>query len=82
MSEAPCITTIPMNVRKPGSCGILPSNTDAKIIDSSSGKTLGPGEVGELCVRGPQVILTLLECLDKLKCKMKTMIMKLKIENL
>ena len=67
MSEAPCITTIPMNVRKPGSCGILPSNTDAKIIDSSSGKTLGPGEVGELCVRGPQVTFTLLECLDKLK---------------
>ena len=56
MSEAPCITTIPMNIRKPGSCGILPSNTDAKIIDSSSGKTLGPGKVGELCVRGPQVI--------------------------
>jgi len=56
MSEAPCITTIPMNIRKPGSCGILPSNTDAKIIDSSSGKTLGPGKVGELCVRGPQVM--------------------------
>ena len=55
MSEAPCITTLPMNVRRPGSCGILPSNTDAKIIDSNSGKTLGPGKVGELCVRGPQV---------------------------
>ena len=56
MSEAPCITTIPMNIRKLGSCGILPSNTEAKIVDPSSGKTLGSGEVGELCVRGPQVI--------------------------
>ena len=55
MSEAPCITTNMMNERKPGSCGILPSNTAAKIIDSDSGKTLGTGQVGELCVKGPQV---------------------------
>ena len=55
MSEAPCITTNMMNVIKPGSCGILPSNTEAKIIDSDSGKALGTGQVGELCVRGPQV---------------------------
>ena len=55
MSEAPCISTIPMNVRKPGSCGILPSNTEAKIIDTDSEKTLGPSQVGEFCVRGPQV---------------------------
>ena len=55
MSEAPCISTIPMNIKKSGSCGILPSNTEAKIIDTGSGKTLGPSQVGEFCVRGPQV---------------------------
>ena len=44
-----------MNEKKPGTCGILPPNTEAKVIDSTSGKSLGAGQVGELCVRGPQV---------------------------
>ena len=57
MSEAPCITTTPMNGIKAGSCGILPSNTEAKIINSDLGKPLGPDQVGELCVRGPQVMV-------------------------
>ena len=57
MSEAPCITAMPMHDQKLGSCGVLPSNTEAKIIDPESGVPLGPGNVGELCIRGPQVIL-------------------------
>ncbi len=39
-----------------GSCGLLIPNTKAKIIDISSGKSLGPGEHGELCIQGPQVV--------------------------
>lgn len=57
MSEAPCITTNPMDGIKAGSCGIVPSNTEVKIIDPDSGETLGPGKTGEICVRGPQVTL-------------------------
>jgi acyl-CoA synthetase (AMP-forming)/AMP-acid ligase II len=31
-------------------------NTECKIIDLETGKPLGPGERGEICVRGPQVM--------------------------
>ena len=39
----------------PGSCGVLISNTEGKIVDVKTGKNVGPNEVGELCIRGPQV---------------------------
>ena len=38
-----------------GSCGVLLSNTEAKFVDLTTGKSLGPKEQGELCIRGPQV---------------------------
>jgi acyl-CoA synthetase (AMP-forming)/AMP-acid ligase II len=31
-------------------------NTEAKILDVSTGAELGPGQEGEICVRGPQVM--------------------------
>lgn len=43
-------------VRKPGSIGIPLPNTDAKIVHILSGADLPPGEVGELAVKGPQVM--------------------------
>src|SRR5260370_14825692 len=38
--------------------GIVPPlpNTESKIVDVTSGAELGPGEEGEICVRGPQVM--------------------------
>ncbi len=39
-----------------GSCGVLLPNTKAKIVDISSGESLGPGKHGELCIQGPQVV--------------------------
>jgi long-chain acyl-CoA synthetase len=42
--------------RRVGSIGIPLSGTDARIVDVRSGKTLPPGEVGELLIRGPQVM--------------------------
>ncbi|XP_040583770.1 uncharacterized protein [Lepeophtheirus salmonis] len=39
-----------------GSCGNLIPNTIGKIIDIDTGKVLGPGENGELCVSGPQIM--------------------------
>ena len=43
---------------KPGSCGYLLPNTEAKIVDLTTGNALGPNERGELCIRGPQVYIT------------------------
>ena len=47
----------PVEDLKIGSCGVLLPNTEAKIVDLESGKSLGPNEKGELCVKGPQVLL-------------------------
>jgi acyl-CoA synthetase (AMP-forming)/AMP-acid ligase II len=41
---------------KPGSAGVTAPNTEAKVVDPATGATLGIGEDGEVCVRGPQVM--------------------------
>jgi len=43
-------------VRKVGSIGVPIPNTDAKIVDLITGETLPPGKIGELAIRGPQVM--------------------------
>jgi long-chain acyl-CoA synthetase len=43
-------------LRKAGSIGIPIPNTDAKIVDLVTGEDLPPGQIGELLVRGPQVM--------------------------
>jgi long-chain acyl-CoA synthetase len=45
------------SMRKTGSIGIPLPSTEAKIVDLANGRTLGPGMLGELAVRGPQVML-------------------------
>jgi len=40
-----------------GSVGVPAPNTECKIIDLETGEPLGPGEKGEVCVRGPQVMI-------------------------
>ncbi|MGB3714611.1 MAG: alpha/beta fold hydrolase [Candidatus Promineifilaceae bacterium] len=42
--------------QKTGSIGVPLPNTDAKIVDLASGEELPPGQIGELVVRGPQVM--------------------------
>ncbi|MGW2525393.1 AMP-binding protein [Streptomyces sp. NPDC001617] len=39
-----------------GSVGVLLPNTEARIVDPASGQDLGTGGIGELWVRGPQVM--------------------------
>ena len=58
LTEASSVTHAnPMyGVRKLGSIGVPVANTEAKIIDMFSGEDLPPGEIGELVVRGPQVM--------------------------
>lgn len=44
-------------LQKPGSIGIPIPNTDSKIVDMSTGKVDLPiGEVGELVIKGPQIM--------------------------
>ncbi len=45
-----------MGIRKPGSIGIPFPSTEAKIVDLGAGRDLPPGKIGELAVRGPQVM--------------------------
>ena len=46
----------PPGVVKFGSVGVAAPNTECKIIDLETGEPLGPGERGEICIRGPQVM--------------------------
>jgi acyl-CoA synthetase (AMP-forming)/AMP-acid ligase II len=41
---------------KPGSVGVLVPNTECKIVDPATGEACGPGQDGELWMRGPQVM--------------------------
>jgi long-chain acyl-CoA synthetase len=43
-------------LRKPGSIGVPLPNTDAKIVSFLTGEDLPSGQIGELLVRGPQVM--------------------------
>lgn len=43
-------------MRKVGSIGVPIPNTDARIIDLITGEDLPPGHIGELLVRGPQIM--------------------------
>jgi long-chain acyl-CoA synthetase len=43
-------------VRKVGSIGVPIPNTDARIVDLVTGEELPPGQVGELVIKGPQVM--------------------------
>ncbi len=43
-------------VRKVGCIGVPLPNTDARIVDLTTGEDLAPGQIGELVIRGPQVM--------------------------
>ena len=45
-----------LGVRKVGSIGVPLPNTDAKIVDLVTGEDLGVGQLGELLIKGPQVM--------------------------
>jgi acyl-CoA synthetase (AMP-forming)/AMP-acid ligase II len=60
MTEASGAVTLPL-VREPerirrGTLGQLVPNTEARVVDLGTGVDLGPGQDGELWVRGPQVM--------------------------
>ena len=43
-------------LKKPGSVGLPYPDTELKLTDPETGETVPPGETGEICVRGPQVM--------------------------
>jgi acyl-CoA synthetase (AMP-forming)/AMP-acid ligase II len=47
----------PPGTNKFGSVGVPAPNTECKIIDLETGEPLGRGERGEVCVRGPQIMV-------------------------
>jgi long-chain acyl-CoA synthetase len=68
LTESSPVTHInPFNgKRKPGSIGIPVSDTEAKIVDIiDSHKTMEVGEVGELVIKGPQVMQGYLHLADE-----------------
>jgi len=48
-------TADPTTIRH-GSCGRLLPNTEAKVVSPETGEDQDPGQEGELCFRGPQVM--------------------------
>jgi acyl-CoA synthetase (AMP-forming)/AMP-acid ligase II len=59
MTEASPVTHAVMDdprANRPGSIGPLIPNTEGRVVDVSTGEDLGPGEDGEIWVRGPQVM--------------------------
>lgn len=41
---------------KPGSCGTVVRNAEAKVIDIETGMSLPYNQPGEVCIRGPQIM--------------------------
>lgn len=57
LTEASPVTHLDFCPPKIGTVGPTLPNTLAKVIDLETGKTVGPGETGEVILRGPQVML-------------------------
>ncbi|XP_071080194.1 probable 4-coumarate--CoA ligase 1 [Haliotis cracherodii] len=58
MTEAsPATHVSPTGFFKHGSVGIPLPLTHSKVVDPVTGADLGPGEEGEVCVKGPQVMM-------------------------
>jgi acyl-CoA synthetase (AMP-forming)/AMP-acid ligase II len=57
MTEASPITHVtPPSAPREGASGVCIRNTEAMVVDITTGRPLGPGEQGEIWVRGPQVM--------------------------
>ena len=60
LSECTAAAAVNPPMRKgirPGSIGLPLFDTELKVIDPNTGRTLPPGDEGEICIRGPQMML-------------------------
>ena len=62
---SPVATMTPSSDEVLGSCGVLLPNTEAKVVDVTTGEALGPDQQGEICIKGPQVITFIYLCQRK-----------------
>jgi acyl-CoA synthetase (AMP-forming)/AMP-acid ligase II len=69
--SAPTLTVSLFGSKNYKSAGVLLSNTELKVVDVDTGRELGEGEEGELCFRGPQVMLGYLKNPEATKCTIK-----------
>jgi acyl-CoA synthetase (AMP-forming)/AMP-acid ligase II len=53
---SPLTNTVPIDAPKDGSVGPAVPDTEEKVVDMSTGDEMATGEVGELLIRGPQVM--------------------------
>ncbi|CAH1791306.1 unnamed protein product [Owenia fusiformis] len=56
LTEVPLCHISPARNWKSNSIGILVPSSECKIVNPETGKSLGMGEEGEICMRGPQVM--------------------------
>jgi acyl-CoA synthetase (AMP-forming)/AMP-acid ligase II len=57
LTETSPVTHVnPLERHKPGSVGVLVPGTEGKLVDIATDEEVAPGERGEICVRGPQVM--------------------------
>ncbi|KAK7067071.1 hypothetical protein SK128_021687 [Halocaridina rubra] len=50
------LATFSSETNLPGAVGAVTAHCEAKIVDMKTGNSLGPGEDGEICIRGPLVM--------------------------
>lgn len=55
--SSPAATVLEKGSTNYKSCGKPIPNTEMKIVNMDTKMNLGPGEAGEVCIRGPQVII-------------------------
>ncbi|XP_022808056.1 4-coumarate--CoA ligase 1-like isoform X2 [Stylophora pistillata] len=56
MTEVLATHMQPVGEIKPGRVGVLLPNLECKIVDTTTGAVLGPGQDGEMCIRGPTIM--------------------------
>lgn len=56
MTEVAGVITLQYPCHKIGSCGTIIPNGELKIMDPDNGKTLGPNEAGEVCMKTATVM--------------------------
>jgi acyl-CoA synthetase (AMP-forming)/AMP-acid ligase II len=54
---SPVTHIVPIDAMRLGSVGLLVPNCEVKIIDVDTNQSVGVGKAGEICIRGPNVML-------------------------